>query len=322
MSDKIGALIVDVKTTELTPEEREILAHPLIGGVTLFTRNYDNRTQLKQLCESIRQSSKTPLLILVDQEGGRVQRFIEEFTRLPAMGALGEMYDTQPEKATQSAQHYGKLMAHEILTSGIDLSLAPVLDLNRGLNTVIGARAFHADPAVVTTLATALIEGMQAAGMAAVGKHFPGHGGVLEDSHLALPTDTRTFAEIANSDLLPFAALVKKGISAMMAAHIVFPAIDALPVSYSRRWLQDILRSQLKFQGTIFSDDLTMEGANISENYADRVKAAREAGCDFALLCNHPEGVIQAIDQLPLHAHWVSKEKWGGLQGNAKINLN
>lgn len=315
MANTIGSLIIDVAGTALTAEEKEILAHPLVGGVILFSRHYENRHQLQQLCQSIREARKKPLLILADQEGGRVQRFQSEFTPLPPMATFGTLYERDPEKALILTQQCGYIMASELLACGLDLSLAPILDLNRGFNTVIGDRAFHHDPHIVIALAQALMNGMQQAGMAAVGKHFPGHGGVSADSHLALPIDSRTQTALM-TDIEPFAVLAKQHLPAIMAAHIVFPAIDARPATYSTRWLRDILRKELKFTGAILSDDLNMEGANLSSHYGDRIAAAREAGCDFTLLCNNPNGVIQALDCLPSAAFQVEENHWRALQGH------
>lgn len=315
MYDKIGCLVIDVKGQELTGEDKEILAHPLVGGVILFSRNYDSREQLHYLCKQIHAARKTPSLIMVDQEGGRVQRFINEFTRLPSMAHFGNIYHSSPMSALEKAKDCGWLLASELLSVGVDLSLAPVLDLNKGMSSVIGERAFHADPEVVIALAAAFMAGMHEAGMASVGKHFPGHGSVALDSHVAIPIDTRSLAEIENDDMQTFAGLVNKGMTAVMAAHIIFPQVDSLAVGFSRLWLQDILRSKLGFKGVILSDDLNMEGANISQNYADRVIAAREAGCDFTLLCNNRPGAVQVLDRLPYKEHLVAVEKWGSLQG-------
>jgi beta-N-acetylhexosaminidase len=315
MAEQIGALVADVAGLTLTPEDKEILAHPLIGGVILFARNYESRRQLQELCQQIRRASPRPILIMVDQEGGRVQRFVAEFTKLPSMSLLGELFDQNAASGLEFAQECGWLMAAELLSAGVDLSLAPVLDVNKGLSSVIGQRAFHANHQAVVRLATAFTSGMREAGMAAVGKHFPGHGSVTLDSHVALPIDSRTLAEVAADDILPFKSMIAAGLTAVMAAHIVFPQIDQLPVGFSRYWLQDILRQQLGFKGVVFSDDLSMEGANISANYADRVLTAREAGCDIVLLCNHRPGVIQVLDAIPHVKHMLNAEQWGVLSG-------
>jgi beta-N-acetylhexosaminidase len=316
MSDKIGSLIIDLQGKTVTSEDREIINHPLTGGIILFAHNYESREQLTYLCSQIRSARKTPLLIMVDQEGGRVQRFIHEFTRLPFMSIFGIMYDENPILACQIAKDCGWLMATELLSVGIDLSLAPVLDLNKGLSSIIGKRAFHANPEVVITIASAFSSGMHEAGMPCTGKHFPGHGSVQLDSHVANPIDERTLQEIQQDDMLPFAGMIKAGLTAIMAAHIVFPQVDSMPVGFSRHWLKNILRDQLGFAGAILSDDLSMQGANISANFADRFKAAREAGCDFILLCNNRKGVIQVLDDIASESHMIAREKWRLLQAN------
>lgn len=316
MTDKIGALIVDIQDKTLSAEDREVLNHPLVGGLILFARNYESREQLTQLCRDIRSCRKSPLLIMVDQEGGRVQRFIPEFTRLPFMGEFGKLHDVDPVKALQLSKDCGWLMATELLATGIDLSLCPVLDLNKGRSTVIGERAFHAHPRDVVTIARAFMIGMREAGMSATGKHFPGHGSVALDSHVANPVDERSLDQVSEDDMQPFAGMIQAGISAIMAAHIVFPRVDKMPVGYSPYWLQEILRKQLGFKGVIFSDDLSMEGANISENYTDRVRVAREAGCDFVMPCNNREAVLQVLDELLADNHMVDKEKYSSLQAD------
>lgn len=316
MQDELGSLIIDIDGMELSSEDSEILAHPLVGGVILFARNYDSREQITQLCRALRLSRLSPLLIMVDQEGGRVQRFVNDFTRLPPMALFGRIYEENSHEACRLAVDCGWLMAVELLSIGIDLSLAPVLDLNKGMNNVIGERAFHYRPQPVIDLAKSFIKGMQEAGMAATGKHFPGHGAVNLDSHVAVPQDHRKMLEVEKEDMLPFRELIKFGISAMMPAHIIFPDVDALPVGFSPIWLNDILRSRLHFNGVIISDDLNMEGANISANYADRMLAAREAGCDFTLLCNNRQGVIQILDHTACFFHRVKKEKWSCLQNH------
>lgn len=317
--NRIGSVIIDLESKELTPEEREMIAHPAVGGVIFFTRNYDSPEQLTSLTESIRAASKKPRLIMADQEGGRVQRFRQGFTKLPAMGLFGHLYEQNPKNAFSHAKECGWLMAAELLSAGIDFSLAPVLDLNSGVSEVIGDRAFHADPQIVIKLAQAFIEGMSEAGMAATGKHFPGHGSVTLDSHVAIPVDNRNLAEVTARDLVPFSKWQNLNLKAIMAAHIIFPAIDTVPVGFSRRWLIDILRNQLAFSGVILSDDLNMEGANISIHYTDRVTAAHEAGCDFALLCNNRKGVVEVLDNLTYQKYQVSEEKWGAMQGQFSL---
>jgi len=310
MGNTIGSLIIDVAGKELTAEDRELLQHPLVGGIILFTRNYESREQLTQLCQSIAKARTRPLLIMVDQEGGRVQRFKGDFTTLPPVAEFGRLYDQNAKAGLQTAQEGGYLMASELVQAGIDLSLAPVLDLNKNNTSVIGDRAFHADTNAVTELAAAFMAGMRQAGMSAVAKHFPGHGSVTLDSHKELPFDERALHEVEQSDLQPFAKLIDRGLPAVMAAHIVFSQVDEYPVGYSRKWLCDILRQKMGFKGLIFSDDLTMEGANISAHYEDRVKAAHEAGCDIKLLCNHRAGVIQALDKLPHAPYQLEESRW------------
>jgi beta-N-acetylhexosaminidase len=306
----IGSLVVDVAGTELSQQDKEILAHPAVGGLILFSRNYQSRAQIQHLISQARASRRAPLVVMVDQEGGRVQRFKSEFTLLPPVADYGKEYLANPNSALEQAKQHGLVMAQELVSVGVDISLAPVVDLNRGLNDVIGDRAFHGEAAIVIALANAFIQGMQKAGMAACIKHFPGHGAVHSDSHIAQPIDSRPLAAILETDLLPFIALIKANVPAIMAAHITFPSIDNTPAGFSPIWLQKILRQQLGFQGTIFTDDLNMAGAAISMNYADRVQVAREAGCDFALLCNNREGVIQAIDGLAIDEQQVLASKW------------
>ncbi|MHB1948891.1 MAG: beta-N-acetylhexosaminidase [Gammaproteobacteria bacterium] len=315
MPQTFGPIILDLLEPELNAQEKEILEHPLVGGVILFTRNYENPQQIKYLCKSIRQTRSTPLLIAVDQEGGKVQRFREGFTRLPPMGEIGDLYDKDPAQARHYAEQCGWQMASELLAVGVDLSFAPVLDLNRGRNPATDhGRPFHRQPDIVIELAKALIGGMHKAGMAATGKHFPGHGAVTVDTHVAMPVDERDFATIAQEDLVPFVELIKHQIDAIMPAHILFPAIDDKPAVFSERWLKDILRNQFNFTGVIFSDDLNMGGAQSAGNYAQRAQAALNAGCDMALICNNRDAAITILDQLPRH-YFVEVEKFNKVRG-------
>lgn len=292
-----GSLIIDLKGPVIEDDEKTLLTHPLVGGVILFSRNYQNPEQVSLLCKSIRAYAKKPVLIMVDQEGGRVQRFVNGFSRLPALHEIAANYGENPEQSIKDAKNWGYTMAQEMLSIGIDLSLAPILDLNKGTSAVIGNRAFHADPKVVYELAKAYISGMNAAGMQATGKHFPGHGHIVTDSHLDLAQDNRTFDAIEREDLLPFIWLINDNIAALMSAHILFPAIDDFPVTYSSVWLKTILRDKFNFKGVIISDDLNMKGANITNNYAERFKLAKEAGCDLILLCNNRPAVLQVLKQ-------------------------
>lgn len=317
MASASGPVILDLIGKELTAEERELLQHPLVGGVILFTRNFENREQITRLCQSIRESRTEPLLIAVDQEGGRVQRFRQDFTRLPPLSEIGILYEQEANKALLQAEQHGYTLATELLNVGIDLSFAPVLDLNKELNTVIGDRSFHRDPSIVIELGRALMRGMHKAGMAATGKHFPGHGSVTLDSHLAFPVDEREWQEIKEQDLIPFVNLIDSGIDALMPAHIIFPKIDDQPVGFSEQWLKNILRKQLKFSGIIFSDDLNMKGASTAGDYANRAKAALTAGCDFVLICNNRSGAINTLDHLPKQ-YAVSREKIKKLQAKFK----
>lgn len=315
MTTQIGSLIIDLNGQEIDAEERELINHPLIGGVILFTRNYDSRQQVKKLIQTLRTARKEPLLIMVDQEGGRVQRFKNEFTRLPQMAALGEYFDKNSHHALEIAKNCGWLMATEILTLGIDLSLAPVVDLKKYTHHVIGDRGFHLDPQIVLKLAQAFMDGMAEAGMTATAKHFPGHGTAKQDSHIEIAWDERTLDEIKNDDMLAFTSLIKAGLKAIMPAHVIFNKLDEKPASLSRFWLQTILREQLKFKGVIISDDLNMKSAIIADNCADRMLLAREAGCDFVLLCNNRSEVINILDEVPYSSHRINYEKWSELQG-------
>lgn len=323
MGEKIGSLIIDIAGTSLTKEDIDLLRHPIVGGIIFFARNYKTRQQLIELCSAIRKVRNKPLLIMVDQEGGRVQRFQGEFTRIPHMAVFGQLYDKDKQLALRLARECAWLLASELLVVGVDLSLTPVLDLQNAVNKAIGDRAFHHDPNVVIHLAEAFMDGLHQAGMSATAKHFPGHGAVDVDSHEALPSDGRMLDEVLNTDMIPFAAMIKAGIDNIMAAHIVYPQIDKFPVSFSKRWLKDILRQQLNFKGIIISDDLNMKGADISTNYADRVQLAREAGCDITLLCNNRGGVIKTLDQLNPEHHQIEKSKWQSLVGDmSRLNMD
>lgn len=285
----LGPAMLDLASTEMTAEERALLTHPLVGGVILFTRNFASVAQVSRLTAEIHALRDPPLLIAVDHEGGRVQRFREGFTRLPAMRALGTLWDRDHEAAWQAACATGYVLAAELRAVGVDLSFAPVLDLEYGFSTVIGDRAFHASPEAAAELAGALIDGLREAGMANVGKHFPGHGFVAADSHLAVPVDNRSFADIAANDLRPYRLLGNK-LAAVMPAHVIFDAVDARPAGFSPYWLKQVLRTDLGFDGAIFSDDLSMEGASLAGGIVDRANAALEAGCDMVLVCNAAEG--------------------------------
>lgn len=299
----LGPLMLDLDGVELSVEERELLADPRVGGVILFSRNYHSPEQLTRLCQQIHEIRSPQLLIAVDQEGGRVQRFREGFTEISAMGEFGRCYDRDHKRALQDAESAGWLMASELLSCGVDFSFAPVLDLAHGVSGVIGDRAFHRNPEVVSVLAQSWMRGMHLAGMGAVGKHFPGHGGVKADSHVDVPTDERSFADLMIDDLVPFERMVLYGIEGIMPAHIYYTATDPdYTAGFSPFWLQAVLRKQLGFHGTIFSDDLSMEGAAPIGGYPERAAAALKAGCDMILVCNHREQAIEVLDALPMQS--------------------
>lgn len=299
-----GPLMLDLEGTQLSAAERLLLLRPAVGGVILFSRNYQSPMQLRMLTDSIRQL-RPELLIAVDHEGGRVQRFREGFTRIPAMATLGTLWRNDPEAALRLAHDCGWLFASELLAYGIDISFAPVLDLDRGISAVIGDRGFGADTESVEPLAAALMSGMHAAGMATTGKHFPGHGGVGADSHHSLPIDCRSFAQLDAQDLGPFRRFSQPLpaqsvplMDAVMPAHVLYSACDDRPAGFSSFWLQTILRQQLGFDGVIFSDDLSMAGAECAGSYAERAAAAMTAGCDMVLVCNQPQAALEVLQWL------------------------
>ena len=281
-----GPVILGIEGTELSDADHARLAHPLAGGVILFSRNFESCAQLKALTASIRALRTPTLLICVDHEGGRVQRFRDGFTAIPAMRTLGEMWDSDVALAAGEAQRLGHLLAGELRAHGVDFSFTPVLDIDFGASAVIGDRALHGNPNAVAHLASCLRRGLNAGGCAAVGKHFPGHGFIAADSHVDLPVDERTLDALAVDDLIPFAVLSKEGLEAVMPAHVVYPAVDSLAAGFSRVWLQDILRGRLGFAGLIFSDDLGMAGAHAAGDIVARAEAAAAAGCDMVLACN------------------------------------
>lgn len=293
-----GPVMLDVAGITLLPEERDYLQHPATGGVILFSRNFESAMQLESLVSEIHALREPSLLVAVDQEGGRVQRFRQGFTRLPPAAWFGNLYRQSPKSAQHAAHSVGWLMAAELRSVGVDFSFSPVLDLGVGVSKVIGDRAFHAQPIVVAELAQAWMNGMHSAGMAAVGKHFPGHGNVSEDSHLALPLDHRSPEEIMMDDLLPFQRLIDSGIEAIMPAHVIYEKASPDLAGFSGFWLKDVLRGELGFQGVVFSDDLTMAAAGKAGGYPARARAALAAGCDMVLVCNDPEGAAQVLTEL------------------------
>ena len=297
----VGPLMADIAGLELTGEDRELLKHPLVGGVILFTRNYHNNEQLRALTAelaALRKNRLPRLLVAVDHEGGRVQRFRDGFTRIPAMRWIGQLHAENKDKGLQWARAQALILGNELAAHGIDLCFAPVLDLDHGVSEVIGDRAFAADPATVIALAKSFCAGLADAGMAATGKHFPGHGAVVADSHLELPVDARELKKIEQADLKPFAALVKAGIPSLMMAHVRYTAVDHTPASLSKKWIQGYLRKKLGFGGAVFCDDLSMGGAAVIGSYAERARLALAAGCDMLPVCNNRPALAQLLDEM------------------------
>ena len=311
---QLGSIMCDINGLDLDEDERELLLHPLIGGVILFSRNYDSPKQLAELTSKIHGLRHPSLLIAVDHEGGRIQRFRNGFSQLPACSLFGAHKSTK--EANLLAEYAGWLMSTELLSVGIDFSFAPVLDVGGNRSEVIGDRAFHAEPKQISSLTKAFTSGMKEAGMAAVGKHFPGHGSVIEDSHFSAPSDPRSFNDINERDLIPFRDLINFGILGLMPAHVVYSEIDKIPAGFSSIWLKEILRKQLKFQGAIFSDDLSMAGAEIVGDYTKRTKLALEAGCDMVLICNSREGLISVMDNIKVSTNDNSLTRLEKMHGN------
>ena len=294
-------LVIGIAGTQLAANERDWLQHPACAGVILFTRNFASKTQAAELSQAIREAAPRPQLICVDQEGGRVQRFREGYAELPPLENFGRLYRQDPAAALQLAQDHAWLMASEIRATGVDLSFAPVVDLGRG-NRAIGNRAFDADPAIVAQFTQAYVRGMHSAGMAATLKHFPGHGSVLEDTHFDDAVDPRPLQVLRAQDLVPFAAGIEAGADAVMMAHVRYPAVAPDPAGYSPRWMQQILRQELRFRGVIFSDDIGMAAAESAGGVAARIDAHLDAGCDAVLVC--PPALVPdslaAMDRRPV----------------------
>ena len=317
----LGPLMIDVAGTALDDSDRDILRHPLVGGVILFTRNFESTEQLGALIAEIH-SLRTPrLLVAVDHEGGRVQRFRNGFTVLPPAAAYGRLFNDDRKAGLQAAEQGGWLMAAECLALGIDISFAPVLDLDQGISSIIGDRAYHRGIEGVSLLATAWMRGMKRAGMAATGKHFPGHGGIAADSHLELPVDKRDYVTLRQRDMVPFERLIANKLAAIMMAHVVYPQVDALPASFSPRWIRGELRDGLRFQGAVFCDDLSMQGAAGLGDHAARARQALAAGCDMLPVCNDRAGVEQILDQLGEHVDPVAQLRLVRLHGRADYTL-
>ena len=291
-------MVVDVLGPVLTDEDRERIRHPAAGAVILFARNYENPEQLAALTADVERQREPALPVCVDHEGGRVQRFKQGFTAIPPMRMLGKQWDRDREKARELATSIGYVIASELGAHGVDFSFAPVLDLDYGGSSVIGDRALHFDPTAVGALGACLVKGLAQGGVGAVAKHFPGHGYAEADSHVAVPRDERSFREIARKDIVPYKAVIEAGLAGVMPAHVIYPQVDSQPAGYSTHWLQEVLRKQLGFQGIVFSDDLSMEGAAVAGGAPERARAAMQAGCDMVLLCNNPAGLDALLQSL------------------------
>ncbi len=311
----LGPVMMDLAGPALSGTERKWLKSPLVGGVILFARNYESPEQLGALTSEIHALREPPLIIAVDHEGGRVQRFRFGFTSLPPCGHIGGLYAQDRSEARLLARSAGLVMAAELLVLGVDISFAPVLDIGRGLCEVIGDRAFHDNPLIVAELARQYISGMTQAGMAATGKHFPGHGGVVGDSHKELPTDDRDLAAIDAVDLVPFARLAPTVLAGIMPAHVLYPQVDPEPAGFSRFWLNEVLRKRLRFSGVIFSDDLSMVGAHGAGSLGDRARKALAAGCDMVLACNDPDGLDGLLHALTGYQNPASQSRLTRLHG-------
>ena len=311
----LGPLMVGIAGGALDQGEKEVLRHPCVGGVILFSRNYRCRAQLRALCDAIHALRRPPLLIAVDHEGGRVQRFRDGFSVLPAPARYGALHERSPERARRTARAGGRVAAAELRACGVDFSFAPVLDLDYGVSTVIGDRAFHRDPDVAAALARAFLAGMHDAGSVGVGKHFPGHGGVAADSHHTLPVDRRSYEDIRLADLLPFERLIASDLAGIMPAHVVYECVDTCPAGFSRRWIGDVLRGELGFEGLVFSDDLDMAAATVGGEPVARARAAMEAGCDMVLVCNDWQAAVAVVDGLKAVADPVRVARMARMHG-------
>ncbi len=307
--------MLDLRGAELEEDEREILLHPLVGGVILFARNYHDPETLISLTAQIHALREPALLIAVDHEGGRVQRFHEGFTRLPPSRCFGALYDKDESRALSLAENTGELLAGELLSVGIDFSFTPVLDLDSGISSFLGDRVYHRSPVVVARLAQRLVRGMRSAGMMAVGKHFPGHGNVKGDSHNEIPVDSRRYEDMVVGDLLPFESLINAGLAAIMPAHVIYEQVDSKPAGFSSIWLKEILRKRLNFNGVIFSDDVTMAGAEVAGSYIERACAALDAGCDMVLVCNNQLAAVSLLDELSIETDPVAQIRMMRMHG-------
>ena len=314
----LGPVMLDVEGTALSPADRDLLVEPAVGGVILFSRNYESPGQLADLVAEIRNLRSPALLVAVDHEGGRVQRFRQGFSRIPAMQKLGHEYEQDPEKARGLARTIGWLVGSELRAVGIDLAFAPCLDLDWGVSEVIGDRAFHRQPEVVAILATAYARGLQAGGMAAVGKHFPGHGAVVADSHLKLPVDRRDYSAILD-DMRPYERLVEtNAIAGVMLAHVVYRNVDELPAGFSSYWIEEELRRRIGFGGGVFCDDLSMKATLPYGDMLQRSRRALRAGCDMILICNDRAAAEEAVVALRDYSNPLSLVRLARLRGMGK----
>ncbi len=303
--------MIDITGTTLSHYDKEKIAHPNTGAIILFARNFESPEQVAELNQQIKTARNGPILIAVDQEGGRVQRFQTGFTRLPPAAAYAEKPDLTADA--------GWLMAMELLALGVDFSFAPVLDIDCGVSEIIGNRSFSQDTEQACQLASSFRKGMHSAGMAAIGKHFPGHGAIALDSHLTLPVDKRDFASLYQKDILPFKQLINEGLEGIMPAHVVYPAIDELPAGFSAIWITEILRQQLGFNGAVFSDDLSMEGAASVGDFTERAKLARQAGCDMILVCNNEVAAEQVLESTPIEQCSIREQRLLAMRGKSGI---
>ena len=316
----LGPVMLDVAGTSLTDDDRKRLLHALTGGVILFSRNFQSCVQLSALTAEIHALRTPHLLIAVDHEGGRVQRFRDGFTAIPPMRELGVAWEKNAAKAKQLAQDTGYVLASELRAHGVDLTFAPVLDVDFKRSSVIGDRAFHADPEIIAPLAQALVHGFNLGGMSSVGKHFPGHGHVRADSHHEIPLDDRSYIDIEQCDLIPFRRLIGAGLGAVMPAHVIYPQVDAQPAGFSSKWLKQILRQQLEFDGVIFSDDLSMEGAKGAGGIVARATAALSAGCDMVLVCNDAGAADELLAGLDYTMPAVGQARLAAMRGRGFIH--
>ncbi|NPA71602.1 MAG: beta-N-acetylhexosaminidase [Gammaproteobacteria bacterium] len=316
----LGAVMVDVAGVTLQPKEIERLMNPLVAGVILFRRNFESVEQIQALTKAIHELRHPRLLIGVDHEGGRVQRFREGFTHIPPMRVLGRLYEQDKQKSYEVAEKMGWLLAAELLAVGVDFSFAPVVDLDYGGSKVIGDRAFHANPIAVGNLSFHLMNGMRKAGMASVAKHFPGHGYIEADTHLEVAVDNRSFSDIQQHDMQPFLRLIENGLDAVMPAHVIYPNMDSLPAGFSEFWLQTVLRKQCHFEGAIISDDMSMKAAVEYGGAHERVLKALQAGCDLVLVCNDPFAADEVLANINWHGDALSHARLIRLHAHGKFS--